>query len=255
MQVLDSLRDRRVLITGGSTGIGAAAAYRFASAGCQVTIGYHRSKEAAEEIVNRITANGGRAFALQGDVSKYDEATAVVNDAVRLMGGLDVLVNNAGSLIMRRPIEELDVEVWHQIMDVNLSSTFYCTRAAIPFLKESTQPRIINIGSIAGQMGGANGAIAYATAKGAIHTFTRGLAREIASSGITVNCVAPGVIDTPFHKKFTSEDRFKALMDEIPVRRAGESEEVADAILFLASSGASYITGQVIPVNGGQLTV
>lgn len=164
-----------------------------------------------------------------------------------------MLVNNAGSLIQRSPLEETESELWRKVMATNLDSAYYCTRFALPYLKKSAYGRVINLGSIAGHSGGGPGSFHYASAKGAVHTLTKGLARELAPLGITVNAVSPGVIDTPFHQRFSSEERIRQMVSEVPLGRIGTPEDVAPLVVFLVSDQASYITGQVIEVNGGQL--
>lgn len=247
------LTGRKALVTGASTGIGRAVALALAQAGCHVAVGYRTSKDEAESVAAKIRALGVNAVALGGDVSVEEEAKAVVQGAVEALDGIDILVNNAGSLIKRTPLEETPTELYRQVIATNLDSAFYCTKYALPCLKESACGRVINLGSIAGHHGGGPGSWHYAAAKGGIHTVTKGWAREFAPFGITVNCVSPGVIDTPFHERFSSPERIRQMVSEVPLGRIGKPEDVAPLVVFLASDQASYITGQVIEVNGGQL--
>lgn len=243
----------KALVTGGSTGIGRAAAIALAKAGAEVALTYRSREDEAVSAVAEIESAGGQARAFGADLANAHEAKNLVEHVTSEFGGLDILVNNAGSLVQRAAIEEIDHELWHRIMGVNLHSAFYCTQTALPYLKKSNNGRIINLGSIAGHTGGGGGSVPYATSKGAIHTFTRGLARELAPTGITVNAISPGVIDTPFHEQFTPPERYQELAREVPLGRAGTPEETAVAIVFLVSPQARYITGEIIEVNGGQL--
>lgn len=247
------LAGRKALVTGASTGICRAIAVALARAGCDVAVGYRASRQEAEEVAGLIRAAGRNTVVLEGDVALEEQAKAVVEGAASALGGLDILVNNAGSLIQRTPLTEADTQVWRRVMGTNLDSVYYCTRYAVPYLRQSAAGRVINMGSVAGHTGGGPGAWHYAAAKGGVHTLTMGFARELAPYGITVNAVAPGVIDTPFHQRFSSEERMKQMLSEVPLGRIGTPEDVAPLVVFLASDQASYITGQVIAVNGGQL--
>ena len=169
------------------------------------------------------------------------------------LGAIDILVNNAGSLVERMKLMEITEERWDDIMDLNLKSVVFCTQAVAASMMERKSGSIINLTSIAGRNGGANGATAYATAKGGLITLTKGLAKELAPYGVRVNSVAPGVIDTPFHEVFSTPEMIKTFITGIPMGRLGTSEETAKVIVFLASDAANYVCGETIEVNGGQL--
>jgi 3-oxoacyl-[acyl-carrier protein] reductase len=235
------------LVTGASTGIGAATARQLAEAGSRVAVHYHQSREAALGVVQQIEAAGGRAFVVQANLAKPAAAAQLVEQ----VGRVDCLVNNAGSMIGRRKLLEITPEFWNEVMETNLSSVLRVTQAVVPGMIERGSGTIINIASVAARNGGGPGVMAYATAKAAVVCLTKGLAKELASSGIRVNAVNPGVIATPFHEKFTSEAQMKALVANIPQGRAGTSEEIASVIAFLASDGASHMTGESVEVNGG----
>src|SRR5918998_131347 len=168
-------------------------------------------------------------------------------------GRLDVLVNNAGSLIERRSFSDMTEDLWERVMAVNLKSVYLCSRAVLPMMKRQGKGRIINMTSVAARTGGAPGSVAYATAKGGVSTLTRAMAKELVGEGILVNGVAPGVITTPFHDRFTPAEVRGALVGSIPMGREGTPEEVAGAVVFLASAWADYLVGEIIEVNGGQL--
>ncbi|WP_025773033.1 SDR family NAD(P)-dependent oxidoreductase [Neomoorella thermoacetica] len=247
---------KNVLVTGGSTGIGRAAAIQFARDGADVIIGYNSSKEAAEEVVGQITRLGRRGLAVQADVAKKGDIKRLFSRVREFFDGkLDILVNNAGGLIKRLTIEQMEPELLDKVFDINLKSVFYCCQEALPMLERKPSDgysKIINVTSIAGFTGGSANALPYSTAKGGVITLTRGLAKALANKGITVNAVSPGTIDTPFHKKVTRPEEFEAFLKTIPLGRAGEPEDVVGAIIYLASSAADYITGNIIHVNGGQ---
>ena len=168
-------------------------------------------------------------------------------------GRLDILVNNAGSLIERRTLAEMSEDLWERVMAVNLKSVYLCSQAVLPMMKRAGKGRIINMTSVAARNGGARGSVAYATAKGGVSTLTRAMAKELVSEGILVNGVAPGVITTPFHDRFTPPEMREGMTAAIPIGREGTPEEVAGAVVFLASPAADYLVGEIIEVNGGQL--
>lgn len=241
------------LVTGASLGIGAATAREFAKRGYAVAVHFNASERQAQEIVTDIESSGGTAAIFQADLSDAQECQLVVSRVVERFGRIDVLVNNAGSLIGRRLLAEIDEEFWNSVMDLNLASVLWVTQAAAVHMRKHGTGAVVNLGSIAGHNGGGPGAILYATAKAAVTGMTKALAKELIAQGIRVNAVNPGVILTPFHERFSSEERMHQMVSQIPQGRAGESEEVASVIAFLASDAASHIVGESVEVNGGML--
>jgi 3-oxoacyl-[acyl-carrier protein] reductase len=240
-------------VTGSSTGIGRAVAEGFAEQGCRVVVHYNASEDEAREVVEQIESSGGKAALVGGDVSDAGEVKRMVAEIEDRYGRLNILVNNAGSLIERSTLEEMTEDLWDRVMQVNLKSVYLCSQAVLPIMKRQGSGRIINVTSIAARNGGGPGSVAYATAKGGVSTLTRAMAKELISDGILVNGVAPGVITTPFHDRFTPPEMREGMARSIPMGREGTPEETAGAVLFLASSWADYIVGEIIEVNGGQL--
>ncbi len=253
MQNYLDLTGKVALITGASSGIGAATATVFAELGAVVAIGYHRNQTGAEQVRDRINGAGGKAIAIRADVRQTTEIHSLVDQARSALGPIDILVNNAGWLVARFRIQEMTEQSWDEVMDLNLKSAVLCSQAVAGSMTERKSGAIVNVVSIAGRSGGGVGAGPYATAKGGLITFTKALAKELAPHGVRVNGVSPGVIDTPFHQVFSTPEMMRAFVASIPMGRVGTSMEVAKVIAFLASDAASYLAGETIEVNGGQL--
>jgi 3-oxoacyl-[acyl-carrier protein] reductase len=248
------LAGKSVLITGASTGIGAAAARAFARAGCRIGIHYNASLNRAEEVAADVRFNGAEAFLVGGDLRSSAKAREVVNTAAEHFGGLDILINNAGGLVQRVPIAEIDDAFFDSVMDLNVRSLVAACSAAIPVMRKAGHGNIVNVTSIAARHGGGGGAVMYAAAKGFVSTFTHGLAKEVVKDNIRVNAVSPGVITTPFHERYSTPAMLETMRATIPMGRLGTAEECAGSFVFLASDALSgYITGQILEVNGGQL--
>jgi 3-oxoacyl-[acyl-carrier protein] reductase len=244
------LSGKTALVTGGNTGIGRAIALALAQAGADVALTYFSNP--GEQTAAAIRALGRRSLALRMDATDSAEVNRVIPELARALGGhIDILVNNAGYMVGRVPVAEMSDEHWHNVIDVNLNSAFYCSRAVLPYMR-SAWGRIVNMSSLAARNGGGPGAVAYAAAKAGLLGLTRGLAKELASQGITVNAVAPGLIlETPFHETFNTEEGRQAAIAGIPLKRGGVPGDVAGAVLFLASDLAAFITGEITEINGG----
>jgi 3-oxoacyl-[acyl-carrier protein] reductase len=241
------------LVTGASSGIGAATAATLADLGASVAIGYHRNRTGAEATRDGIRRAGGTAIAVAADVRRGDDVRRLVAQVVGELGSIDILVNNAGSLVVRRGIGELTEEHLDEILALNLKSAVLASQAVVPAMIERGSGAIVNVVSIAGHTGGGPGAGPYAASKAALTAYTKSLAKELAPNGIRVNAVSPGVIDTPFHEVFSTPDMIRSFVAAIPMGRVGTAAECATVVAFLASRAASYITGETIEVNGGQL--
>jgi len=273
MQNFFDFTGKVVLVTGASSGIGRATAEFFGECGARVAVSYLKNQAGADAAVAAISANhalgaasgaessqtlsetsGGRAIAVQADVTKNAEITRMIAEVEEKLGAIDILVNNAGSLVERLRTAELSEDRWDEVFALNVKSAFFAAQAVIPKMLEKGAGVIINVTSIAGRNGGAPGSIHYSAAKGAMITMNKGLAKEFANQGIRVNGVSPGVIDTPFHETFSTPEAMANFANNIiPMGRVGTSREVAQVIAFLASDAASYLCGETIEINGGML--
>jgi 3-oxoacyl-[acyl-carrier protein] reductase len=247
MQV--DLKGKVALVTGGARDIGRAVCLALADNGAKVVINYHSSAEAAKQLEADIKSRGGDAIAVGADVSRQSDVENLISATTEFGGRIESLVNNAGGLLARKKLEEMDEQFWDAVMALNLRSVFLVTRGAVQHMGEGSA--IVNLASLAARDGGGGGALAYSAAKGAVLTLTRGLSKELAPRHIRVNCVSPGLIDTTFHDTFTPPEVRKAVAGRTTIGREGRPEDVAKAVLFLASDASSYINGESIEINGG----
>jgi 3-oxoacyl-[acyl-carrier protein] reductase len=239
------------LVTGGASGIGRAVSLALAGAGARTAVHYFSSEEGAEEVAQAIRDTKGEALTVKANLAVRGEADRVVAATIEAFGGVDVLVNNAGHLVQRCPVTEMSDELYHTIMDVNMTSTFLMCRAALRHMLPKGSGSIVNMASAAAFAGGGNGAAIYAASKAAVVGFTRALSKEVGGKGIRVNAVAPGQIGTQFHDRFSTPEGRANTIKTIPLGREGAAEEVAQVVLFLASPAASFVNGEVSGVNGG----
>jgi 3-oxoacyl-[acyl-carrier protein] reductase len=248
---MDDLKGKVVLVTGASTGIGAACAKAFGALGCKVAVHFNSSQAAAQEVGEAVEKAGGEALVIQGDLRHTIECERVVTATVNRFKRIDVLINNAGALVKRVPITDVSDEIFDDIVGLNVRSMMMCIRYAVPHMPRGSA--VINLTSVAARNGGGPGASLYAGSKGFVSTATRSLAKELVGRQIRVNAVAPGVITTPFHDKFSTPEQLDAMRLTIPMGRLGTADECVGAFIYLASEKlSSYVTGQIIEVNGGQ---
>lgn len=245
-----NFNDKTAIVTGGGRDIGRAISIRLAEMGANVVLNYFHNSEPAEETLKIIRQNGGKAIAVRADLTQWDECFRLVDEARKAFGPyIHILVNNAGGLVARKKLSEMDEQFWDYVMALNLKSVFMMHRAVIKHMPRGSS--IINIASQAGRDGGGGGASAYATSKGGVMTFTRAMAKELGPQGIRVNAVCPGLIATTFHDTFTPDEVRKMVVEKTPLRREGRPEDVANVVACLASEEAAFITGANIDINGG----
>lgn len=251
--MIPDLEGKAVLITGASTGIGAAAARAFAGCGARVAIHYNASEAEAQSVAQDVRAAGAEAALVRGDVTAEADVERVVAETRAAFGRIDVLVNNAGGMLGRIRIEDYTIAHIDRVLALNVTQVALFMRAVVPGMREQKWGNVINVSSIAARNGGGGGAILYAAAKGFVSTATRGWAKEVVGDGIRVNAVSPGVITTPFHERYSTAAQLEAMRATVPMNRLGAADECAGTFLYLASDALSgYVTGQVIEVNGGQ---
>jgi 3-oxoacyl-[acyl-carrier protein] reductase len=246
-----SLEGKVALVTGGGTGIGKAIALEFAKFGASVAIGYYSSKIQAEEVIREIESFGRSGIAIQGDVTNEKDVSDIVCKAASFGGGnINILVNNAGNIFDSKEVCEMDRTLWDKTMTTDMTSTFLMCKHVIPIMKAQRSGRIINMSSVAAHNGGGKGTTPYAAAKAAVQAFSKGLAKEVAPD-ILVNCIAPGIITTRIHKAYVTDEERKQNISRIPLKREGIPQEVAGVAVLLAGEFGSYMTGEMIEVNGG----
>ena len=244
------LKDKVAIVTGGGRDIGKSVSLQLAAEGARVAVNYRSDAGAARATVAEIEAAGGTAILVQADVTRPEQVSRLVDETTAAFGQrVDVLVNVAGGMVARKSLAEMDEAFFDQVMELNLKSAFLVTKAVLPHLGEGST--IVNLSSLAGRDGGGPGASIYATAKGALMTFTRSLAKELGPRGIRVNALCPGLIGTSFHDTFSKPEGRKAVAGNTPLRREGHPDEVASAVVFLASGDSSFLTGVNMDITGG----
>ncbi|MBE0689649.1 MAG: 3-oxoacyl-ACP reductase FabG [Anaerolineae bacterium] len=248
---MKGLNGKVALVTGAARGIGATIAITLAEYGCDIAINDIGAESQAEPVIQHIRNLGRRAEYFQANVADREQVSQMVAAVLQALGGLDILVNNAG-IIRRGSFLDHSVEDWNAVLNVNLWGTFHCCQEVLPHMVSKQRGAIVNVSSIAGKIGDITGAASYGTSKGAINALTKSLAREFAPQGITINAVAPHAIETEMSAQWTDEKR-RQIVESLPMKRLGTPEDVAEAVAFLASDGARFITGEVMNINGGSL--
>ncbi|WP_409433971.1 SDR family NAD(P)-dependent oxidoreductase [Litorimonas sp. RW-G-Af-16] len=247
---MHDLKGKVAIVTGGTRDIGRSCAVKLAEAGAKVVVNYNSSKEAGDETIKLIEGAGGTAILVKGDMTKKSDVDALVAETQKAFGkDIHVLVNNVGGLVARKKLAEMDEAFFNQVMHLNMNSTFLAMQAVVPHMPKGSA--VVNMASLAGRDGGGGGASAYSTAKGAVITFTRGMAKELGPQGIRVNALCAGMIDTTFHDTFTPDTVRTHVENTVPLRRQGHPDDVANAMMFLATDQSSYLTGVNMDINGG----
>ena len=245
-----SLKNKVVVVTGGSRDIGKAVSLKMGAAGAKVVVNYFNNQQQGDETVAEIEKAGGTAIAVRGDMTKAADVERLVDETVKAFGErIDVLVNVVGGLVERKTLAEMDEDFFDYVMKLNVNSAFLTTKSVVPHMTDGGA--VVNFSSLAGRDGGGPGAAAYATSKGALITLTRALAKEFGPQNIRVNCVCPGMISTTFHDQFTKDAVRANVAAATPLKREGAAEEVADLVAYLASDESSFMTGTSIDINGG----
>ena len=246
------LKNKVAIVTGGARDIGKAVSVKLAEEGARVVLNYYASDEQATDTLNTIHSAGGEAIAVGGDLTKQEDVDRLVSEAVKTYGEkIDILVNVAGGLVARKTLEETDLEFFELVMKLNFTSTYMVTKAVVPHMGDGGS--IVNFSSQAGRDGGGPGAWIYAASKGAVSTFTRGLAKELGPKNIRVNALCPGMIATTFHDTFTKDEVRTRVAAGTPLRRQGNALEVAESVVYLSSDQSSFLTGVNLDINGGML--
>lgn len=246
------LKNKVAVVLGGARDIGRSVSIKLAAEGAKVVVNYNSNKANADETLSMIKSSGGEAIIVQGDMTKGADVDKVFKAAADTFGGkVDVMVNVVGGLVARKVVGEIDEAFFDKLMDINVKSTFFATKAVVPYMESGGS--IVYLSSQAGRDGGGPGSSLYGAAKGAVVTYTRAMAKELGPKNIRVNAVAPGMIDTLFHDTFTKDEVRKNVAAATPLRRQGKASEVADLVAYLASDEASFITGTNVDINGGTL--
>lgn len=250
--MMKKLKGKNAFVTGTSQGIGAAISKALIEAGCNVCMHYFSSDAEPMRLKKIAEKNNQKAICLQADLTNEQEARRCVGAAVESMGSFDILINNSGSLVKRSFVGDIELDYWQKLIDINLTTMMLVTKEIFPHLNQTDGSSIVNVSSLAGRVGGHSGSLVYSMCKGAVLTWSRSLAKELAAQNIRVNSVAPGFIQgTTFHATHTTQESAKKTIESIPLQRAGNPDDVARAVVFLASEYDGFITGETLDINGG----